>query len=86
MILVLFRHSIEFFLGGKLLPYNMTIFQAIKQFGLVSGHVTLKEVWPVFMVTIVCIRNQDTKREKRTLCLWAGLKSGSEHILCSKRH
>ena len=30
------RHSIEFLMGDKVLPYNLTIFQAIKQHGLVS--------------------------------------------------
>lgn len=33
---VLCRHSIEFLIGDQPLPYNMTIFQAIKQYGLVS--------------------------------------------------
>ena len=30
------RHHIEFLIGDQVLPYNMTIFQAIKQYALVS--------------------------------------------------
>lgn len=29
------RHQLEILLGDHLLPYNMTVYQAIKQFGLV---------------------------------------------------
>lgn len=31
-----YRHCIEFLIGEHPLPYNMTIFQAVKQYALVS--------------------------------------------------
>ncbi len=43
-----YRHSIEFLLGDKVLPYNLTVFQAIKQYGLVSEYSVLSKdasVW-----------------------------------------
>ena len=32
---LVFRHQLEILLGDRLLPYNMTVYQAIKQFGQV---------------------------------------------------
>ena len=34
------RHHIEFLIGDQVLPFNMTIFQAIKQYALVSYFTT----------------------------------------------
>ncbi len=28
------KHKLEFFIGNKVLPYNMTVYQAVKQFSM----------------------------------------------------
>ena len=42
------RHHIEFLIGDQVLPYNMTIFQAIKQYALVSYFI----IWPIIAVAL----------------------------------
>lgn len=70
----------------------MTIFQAIKQYGLVSWHVLtcmfdvtevhMHDVW--CMPCCPCYRTLDTRRGRRRLCPLEDQRFGSRHTLLGK--
>lgn len=76
------RHYLEFLINDNILPYNMTVFQAIRQYSLVRDYIHINTATDKGFFNVFRTR----KIQRKMLCHWESLSCGLRPTPYSKNY